>query len=121
KCPSVIPSPSSPIEGFDLTERMKQYLFAEQWLEEGKPAEELGLENDGKPLIYDLYARPLEEPQCGTWYHFDHSQATPSKVKDLVSRDAYLLFYRQRRENSLGGITQEKVAEYRKVKLEGKK
>ncbi|KAG9058490.1 CSN-associated deubiquitinating enzyme Ubp12 [Serendipita sp. 407] len=122
-----------PIEGLDLTGRVEQSLIAREWSEEGKPIEELEVQNDGKPLIYDLYAvnehvgwldsghysayaRNFEN---NIWYHFDDTRVTPIRAKDSVNPNAYLLFYRRRSESPLGGITLEKVAEYRKAQAEG--
>ncbi|KAG8754786.1 CSN-associated deubiquitinating enzyme Ubp12 [Serendipita sp. 396] len=123
-----------PIEGLDLTPRAEQRLVAKKWVEEGKSAEELGVEDDGKPLIYDLfavdehlgglggghyraYAKNFEDD---TWYHFDDTHVTSSKAKEAVNPNAYLLFYRRRSESPLGGTTHEKVAEYRKLPEEEK-
>lgn len=119
-----------PIEGLDLTERVEERLVAKKWVEEGHELEELGLQSESgdQSLVYDLfavdehlgglggghyraYAKNFEDD---TWYHFDDTHVSTSKAKDSVNSNAYLLFYRRRSDKPLGGVTHEKVEEYRK-------
>ncbi|KAF8466708.1 hypothetical protein BDZ91DRAFT_657727, partial [Kalaharituber pfeilii] len=93
-----------PVEGLDLTDRV-------------------GKQNDGKELIYDLfavdnhygglggghytaYAKNYED---GKWYHFDDSSVSQTNPSNVTTSAAYLLFYRRRSNKPLGGPLFEKI------------
>ncbi|KAF7350668.1 Ubiquitin carboxyl-terminal hydrolase 4 [Mycena sanguinolenta] len=97
-----------PVEGLDLA---------------GVPLEEFQLGNLDEPLIYDLFG--VDEHDGGLWegyhrayalnhanqkwYRFDDSYVRPAKAQDAVNADAYLLFYRRRTAEPLGGKTHAKI------------
>ena len=68
------------------------------------------INNEYEPLVYDLFAIAnhsggidyghyyayAKNPFTHKWYKFDDSQITQITQKDLVSNNAYLLFYRRR-------------------------
>jgi len=94
-----------PVEGLDMTPYVKDL-------------------SDGRTLIYDLiavdnhygglggghYTAYAKNSVNGNWYDYNDSHV--SQVKDpesVVSKSAYLLFYRRRSETPLGGPTLETV------------
>ncbi|KAF7308282.1 hypothetical protein HMN09_00676200 [Mycena chlorophos] len=113
-----------PIEGLDLSGMVGEQAAAKRLLEAGVPLEELELGNPDEPLVYDLFG--VDEHMGGLggghyrayalnhandkWYHFDDSYVTESSPKESVNRNAYLLFYRRRTAEPLGGATHEKIA-----------
>ncbi|KAK6350459.1 CSN-associated deubiquitinating enzyme Ubp12, variant 2 [Orbilia javanica] len=94
-----------PIEGLDLTGRV--------------------LESDGKSLIYDLIAVDNHFGGLGgghytanarnwvdkKWYYFDDSSARQTPATSINGSAAYLVFYRRRSSNTLGGPTMESMLE----------
>ncbi|KAK6506680.1 CSN-associated deubiquitinating enzyme Ubp12, variant 2 [Arthrobotrys musiformis] len=94
-----------PIEGLDLTGRV--------------------LESDGKSLIYDLIAVDNHFGGLGgghytanarnwvdkKWYYFDDSSARQTPATSINGSAAYLVFYRRRSSNTLGGPTIETLLE----------
>ncbi|KAI5786996.1 hypothetical protein DFH27DRAFT_528216 [Peziza echinospora] len=93
-----------PIEGLDLTDRV-------------------GKKEEGKELIYDLfavdnhygglggghytaYARNYED---GKWYYFDDSSVSATNPEKSITSAAYLLFYRRRSSKPLGGPLYERI------------
>ncbi|KAF7356342.1 hypothetical protein MVEN_00966500 [Mycena venus] len=112
-----------PVEGLDLGEMIGERAAAKRLMKDGVEMEGLGLGNLDEPLIYDLFgvdehmgglggghyrAYALNHAN-GKWYHFDDSYVTPAKAQDSVNANAYLLFYRRRTTEPLGGKTQEKI------------
>lgn len=81
-----------PIEGLDLTDRVGEAL------------------NDQNPLIYDLIAVDNHMGGLGgghytayaknfvdsKWYHYNDSNVSPVSPENIVSSNAYLLFYKRR-------------------------
>ncbi|KAF3229875.1 CSN-associated deubiquitinating enzyme Ubp12 [Orbilia oligospora] len=94
-----------PIEGLDLTGRV--------------------LESDGKSLIYDLIAVDNHFGGLGgghytanarnwvdkKWYYFDDSSARQTPASSINGSAAYLVFYRRRSSDILGGPTMEGMLE----------
>ncbi|PFH51822.1 hypothetical protein AMATHDRAFT_74701 [Amanita thiersii Skay4041] len=112
-----------PIEGLDLGEVVRERAIARKLAEQRVNVTALNLTNLDDPLIYDLFG--VDEHIGGLggghyrayalnhindkWYHFDDSFVTPANPTDAVNANAYLLFYRRRTSNPLGGKTYEKV------------
>ncbi|KAF7370332.1 hypothetical protein MSAN_00664600 [Mycena sanguinolenta] len=112
-----------PVEGLDLGEMVGERAAAKRLIEAGVPLEEFQLGNLDEPLVYDLFG--VDEHMGGLggghyrayalnhanqkWYHFDDSYVTPAKAQDAVNANAYLLFYRRRTAEPLGGKTQVKI------------
>ncbi|KAF8216853.1 hypothetical protein K438DRAFT_1558345 [Mycena galopus ATCC 62051] len=113
-----------PVDGLDLGEMVGERAAAKRLIEAGVPLEGLQLGNLDEPLIYDLFG--VDEHMGGLggghyrayalnhtnrkWYHFDDSYVTAAKPEDSVNANAYLLFYRRRTAEPLGGKTQAKIA-----------
>ncbi|KAJ7763535.1 hypothetical protein DFH07DRAFT_882362 [Mycena maculata] len=112
-----------PVDGLDLGDMIGERAAAKRLINEGVALEGLQLGNLDEPLIYDLFG--VDEHMGGlggghyrayalnhannTWYHFDDSYVTPARPEDSVNTNAYLLFYRRRTTEPLGGKTQSKV------------
>ncbi|KAJ7463408.1 hypothetical protein B0H11DRAFT_2052838 [Mycena galericulata] len=112
-----------PVDGLDLGEMIGERAAAKRLLKEGMPLEGLQLGNLDEPLIYDLFG--VDEHMGGlggghyrayalnhannTWYHFDDSYVTAARPQEAVNANAYLLFYRRRTTEPLGGKTQAKI------------
>ncbi|KAF7350667.1 Ubiquitin carboxyl-terminal hydrolase 4 [Mycena sanguinolenta] len=112
-----------PVEGLDLEEMVGERAAAKRLIEAGVPLEEFQLGNLDEPLVYDLFG--VDEHiggLCGVyyhayalnhanqkWYHFNDSYVTPAKAQDAVNPNAYVLFYRRRSAEPLGGKTQAKL------------
>ncbi|KAJ7464605.1 hypothetical protein FB451DRAFT_1094421 [Mycena latifolia] len=112
-----------PVDGLDLGDMVGERAAAKRLLNAGASLEGLQLDNLEEPLIYDLFG--VDEHMGGlggghyrayalnhannTWYHFDDSYVTPARPQDAVNANAYLLFYRRRTAEPLGGKTQAKI------------
>ncbi|KAJ6519147.1 hypothetical protein C8R45DRAFT_918227 [Mycena sanguinolenta] len=112
-----------PVDGLDLGEMVGERAAAKRLIKAGVPLEEFQLGNLDEPLVYDLFG--VDEHMGGLggghyrayalnhanqkWYHFDDSYVTPAKPEDAVNANAYLLFYRRRTAEPLGGKTQAKI------------
>ncbi|KAK5137913.1 hypothetical protein LTR08_006682 [Meristemomyces frigidus] len=86
-----------PIEGLDLTQK-------------------IGLKEDGKEYLYDLFAVDnhygglggghytalAKSFYDGQWYSYNDSHCSRANESELHSKSAYLLFYRRRSEQPLG-------------------
>ncbi|KAJ7108872.1 hypothetical protein C8R43DRAFT_1243488 [Mycena crocata] len=112
-----------PVAGLDLGEMIGERAAAKKLLKEGMSLDGLQLGNLDEPLIYDLFG--VDEHMGGlggghyrayalnhannTWYHFDDSYVTQARPEDAVNANAYLLFYRRRTSEPLGGKTQSKI------------
>ncbi|KAJ6620618.1 hypothetical protein B0H10DRAFT_2021101 [Mycena sp. CBHHK59/15] len=104
-----------PVDGLDLGDM--------RLIEAGESLEGLQLGNLDEPLIYDLFG--VDEHMGGLggghyrayalnhvtnkWYHFDDSHVSPAHAEDAVNPNAYLLFYRRRTTEPLGGKTHAKI------------
>ncbi|KAH0836640.1 hypothetical protein J3R83DRAFT_8358 [Lanmaoa asiatica] len=116
-----------PIQGLDLTSLVGERKVGQRLAESGIDLEGLGIGDVEEPLIYDLYA--VDEHLGGLggghyrayalnhvteqWYHFDDSYVTKSEVYEAVNANAYLLFYKRRSSQPLGGKTYHKIEEAR--------
>ncbi|KAF8141639.1 cysteine proteinase [Boletus edulis] len=114
-----------PIQGLDLTELVGERKVGQKLAASGIDIEGLGIGNVEEPLIYDLYA--VDEHLGGLggghyrayalnhvteqWYHFDDSYVTKSEAYQAVHANAYLLFYKRRSNEPLGGKTHYKIEE----------
>ncbi|TFK75037.1 cysteine proteinase [Pluteus cervinus] len=112
-----------PIEGLDLSDMVGERAAAKRLAEAGANVDELNIGSADEPLIYDLFA--VDEHIGGLggghyrayvhhhvldkWYHFDDSFVTPARATDAVNANAYLLFYRRRSAQPLGGKTHDKI------------
>ncbi|KAJ7625556.1 hypothetical protein FB45DRAFT_921756 [Roridomyces roridus] len=112
-----------PVDGLDLGDMVGERSVAKRLMENGVSLDGLQLPNLEEPLIYDLFG--VDEHMGGlggghyrayalnhtnkTWYHFDDSFVTPARPQDAVNANAYLLFYRRRTAEPLGGKTQAKI------------
>ncbi|KAJ7117610.1 hypothetical protein C8R44DRAFT_707956 [Mycena epipterygia] len=112
-----------PVEGLDLGDMIGERAAEKRLIEAGASLEGLQLGNLDEPLIYDLFG--VDEHMGGlggghyrayalnhtnnTWYHFDDSYVTPARPQDAVNANAYLLFYRRRTTEPLGGKTHAKI------------
>ncbi|KAG9312963.1 cysteine proteinase [Chiua virens] len=116
-----------PIQGLDLTDLVGERKVGQRLTENGIDIEELGMGNIEEPPIYDLYA--VDEHLGGLggghyrayalnhvteqWYHFDDSYVTKTEPSQAVNANAYLLFYKRRSNQPLGGKTHLKIEEAR--------
>ncbi|KAF8552392.1 UCH-domain-containing protein [Imleria badia] len=116
-----------PVQGLDLTNLVGERKVGQKLAESGIDIEGLGIGNVEEPLIYDLYA--VDEHLGGLggghyrayalnhvneqWYHFDDSYVTKSEAYQAVNANAYLLFYKRRSNEPLGGKTHYKIEEAR--------
>ncbi|KAJ6534629.1 hypothetical protein DFH09DRAFT_1284138 [Mycena vulgaris] len=112
-----------PVDGLDLGDMSGERGAAKRLLEAGESLEGLQLGNLDEPLIYDLFGVDEHIGGLGgghyrayalnhannTWYHFDDSYVTAARAQDAVNANAYLLFYRRRTAEPLGGKTQTKI------------
>ncbi|KAJ7698969.1 hypothetical protein B0H17DRAFT_1049841 [Mycena rosella] len=112
-----------PVSGLDLGDMIGERSAAKRLMKDGASLDGLELGNLDEPLIYDLFG--VDEHMGGlggghyrayalnhandTWYHFDDSYVTPARPEDAVNANAYLLFYRLRTSEPLGGKTQAKI------------
>ncbi|KAJ7203950.1 hypothetical protein B0H12DRAFT_474594 [Mycena haematopus] len=112
-----------PVEGLDLGQMVGERAAARRLIKAGVPLEGFQLGNPDEPLVYDLFG--VDEHMGGLggghyrayalnhanqkWYHFDDSYVTAAKPEDAVNANAYLLFYRRRTAEPLGGKTQAKI------------
>ncbi|KAH8093309.1 cysteine proteinase [Cristinia sonorae] len=112
-----------PLEGLDLTPMIGERQAAKRLAEQGVDITSLGIDGNGEPLVYDLYA--VDEHLGGMggghyrayahnhmtdkWYHFDDSHVTPSLPSNAINSNAYLLFYKRRSSFPLGGKSHEKI------------
>ncbi|CAD8074353.1 unnamed protein product [Paramecium primaurelia] len=92
-----------PVKGLDLTEFI---------LNQNKPHENFQIEEEQKKLIYDLYAVSnhfggmggghytafAKNHFNGQWYNFDDSQVSELNEDQIVTKSAYVLFYKRRIE-----------------------
>ncbi|CAK84746.1 unnamed protein product (macronuclear) [Paramecium tetraurelia] len=92
-----------PVRGLDLTEFI---------INQNKPHENFQIEEEQKKLIYDLYAVSnhfggmggghytayAKNHFNGQWYNFDDSQVSELEEDQVVSKSAYVLFYKRRSE-----------------------
>ncbi|KAJ7812757.1 hypothetical protein B0H14DRAFT_2856237 [Mycena olivaceomarginata] len=85
-----------PVEGLDLGEMVGERAAARRLIEAGGHMGGLGGGH------YRAYALNHSNQK---WYHFDDSYVTPAKPEDAVNANAYLLFYRRRTTEPLGGKT----------------
>jgi len=116
-----------PVQDLDLTHLVGERRVGQRLAEEGIDIEELGIGNVEEPLIYDLYA--VDEHLGGLggghyrayalnhvteqWYHFDDSYVSKCEAYQAVNANAYLLFYKRRSNEPLGGKTHYKIEEAR--------
>ncbi|KAF5336704.1 hypothetical protein D9758_015091 [Tetrapyrgos nigripes] len=124
-----------PTENLDLGDMVGERRVLNELVKDGRLKEVIGQEAEGveeellqrsqEPLVYDLFA--VDEHigglggghyrayalnhMDGSWYHFDDSYVTPAKASESVNQNAYLLFYRRRSSNPLGGKSHELVEE----------
>ncbi|KAJ7180962.1 hypothetical protein C8R46DRAFT_1071015 [Mycena filopes] len=112
-----------PVNGLDLGDMIGERAAAKRLIEAGVPLDGLKLGNLDEPLVYDLFG--VDEHMGGLggghyrayalnhsndkWYHFDDSYVTTAQPQDAVNANAYLLFYRRRTAEPLGGKTQSKI------------
>ncbi|WWD19867.1 hypothetical protein CI109_104335 [Kwoniella shandongensis] len=114
-----------PIDGLDLEERIGERKVAKSLKLTGEDAGVYGIEEDGEPMIYDLYAVDnhfggmggghytafCRNKVDGQWYNYDDSRVSKADVSAVQSRAAYLLFYRRRTNRPIGGISRIKAEE----------
>ncbi|KAH6915962.1 ubiquitin-specific protease [Coprinopsis sp. MPI-PUGE-AT-0042] len=114
-----------PIDGLDLSDKVGERLVAERLKKDGIELEELKSVNLDEPLVYDLfgvdehmgglggghYRAYASNHLNGKWYHFDDAYVTTAKAENAVNASAYLLFYRRRSSQPLGGENYQKAME----------
>ncbi|KAJ7068863.1 hypothetical protein B0H15DRAFT_871868, partial [Mycena belliarum] len=112
-----------PVEGLDLGDMVGERAAAKRLINDGASLEGLQLDTLDEPLVYDLFGVDEHIGGLGgghyrayalnhannAWYHFDDSYVTSAKPHDSVNANAYLLFYRRRTTEPLGGKTQAKI------------
>ncbi|KIR27707.1 ubiquitin carboxyl-terminal hydrolase 4/11/15 [Cryptococcus deuterogattii R265] len=114
-----------PIDGLDLEDRIGERQVAKTLKLSGEDIEAYGIEDDGEPLLYDLYAVDNHFGGMGgghytafcrnqvdnQWYNYDDSRVSKADVSSVQSRAAYLLFYRRRTSRPIGGESRIKAEE----------
>ncbi|OXG79192.1 ubiquitin carboxyl-terminal hydrolase 4/11/15 [Cryptococcus neoformans var. grubii Br795] len=114
-----------PIDGLDLEDRIGERQVAKTLKLNGEDVEAYGIEDDGEPLLYDLYAVDNHFGGMGgghytafcrnqvdnQWYNYDDSRVSKADVSSVQSRAAYLLFYRRRTNRPIGGESRIKAEE----------
>ncbi|EIW72145.1 hypothetical protein TREMEDRAFT_36466 [Tremella mesenterica DSM 1558] len=107
-----------PIDGLDLEERIGECQVAKRLDLSTEQAKEYGMRVD-EPMIYDLYAVDnhfggmggghytafCRNRVDGKWYNYDDTRVSPANEAAVQSRAAYLLFYRRRTTQPIGGIS----------------
>ncbi|WVQ83635.1 hypothetical protein IAT38_005776 [Cryptococcus sp. DSM 104549] len=114
-----------PIDGLDLEDRIGERKVANTLKLNGEDVQEYGIEEDGEPLVYDLYAVDnhfggmggghytafCRNRVDGQWYNYDDSRVSKADASSVQSRAAYLLFYRRRTSRPIGGVSRVKAEE----------
>jgi ubiquitin carboxyl-terminal hydrolase 4/11/15 len=87
-----------PIEGLDLGDRVGERLIAQELIAQGADPQEIGVDDTGEPLVYDLFAVDehmgglggghyrayARNDADGEWYHFDDSYVTKTQASSAV-------------------------------------
>ncbi|KAF5095686.1 hypothetical protein D0Z00_003040 [Geotrichum galactomycetum] len=105
-----------PIEGLDMTDRIQKTKYGgkvEETIEEGGQIYDLfGVDNHYGGLGGGHYTAFAKNFVDNEWYYFDDSRVRKADPEDSITSAAYLLFYRRRSADLLGGEELKKILEY---------
>jgi ubiquitin carboxyl-terminal hydrolase 4/11/15 len=105
-----------PIEGLDMTDRIQKTKYGgkvEETIKEGSQIYDLfGVDNHYGGLGGGHYTAFAKNFVDNEWYYFDDSRVRKANPEDSITSAAYLLFYRRRSADVLGGEDLKKILEY---------
>ncbi|CCH42352.1 putative ubiquitin carboxyl-terminal hydrolase 12 [Wickerhamomyces ciferrii] len=87
-----------PIEGFDVS----PYISSPVNSNEETIYDLFAVDNHWGGISGGHYTSKVKNFVDNQWYNYNDSHVSPTSVEDLISAEAYLLFYRRRSSNNLG-------------------
>ncbi|KAF5099814.1 hypothetical protein DV451_002827 [Geotrichum candidum] len=105
-----------PIKGLDMTDRIQKTKYdgkVDETIEEGGQVYDLfAVDNHYGGLGGGHYTAFAKNFIDNEWYYFDDSRVRKADPEDSITSAAYLLFYRRRSTDPLGGEDLQKILEY---------
>lgn len=105
-----------PIKGLDMTDRIQKTKYGgkvDETIEEGGQVYDLfAVDNHYGGLGGGHYTAFAKNFIDNEWYYFDDSRVRKADPEDSITSAAYLLFYRRRSTDPLGGEDLQKILEY---------